>query len=366
MLGERIKQFRTAKGLSLRALAERAGCVSAQAISNYETGKDTPGSQVLLALASALDVPLSSLFQRISVPLGQPAFRKKKMSDARRRALESAIALDVERHLETEELFGLQAHTKFDIPDDVRMPIRTISDAEDRADQLRAAWGLGDHPIENLIELLEEHGMLVVCIEAGDDFDGCTYPEAEFPVVVVNGVRPGDRLRFDLAHELAHRVLRFDGDWDEATREKAAHRFAGAFLVPARRARQELGDHRARVTLFELADLKLKYGMSVQAWIHRARDLDILSENATLGLWRTLSIRGLRKSEIGTPCAIERTSRQRRLVARAYSDGIISESRAAELLGMPLAEISRLLMAEMPRDRDTVCTRVETAGAVGE
>jgi transcriptional regulator with XRE-family HTH domain len=37
MIGERIKQARTAAGLSLRELAEKAG-VSAMAISKYETG----------------------------------------------------------------------------------------------------------------------------------------------------------------------------------------------------------------------------------------------------------------------------------------------------------------------------------------
>lgn len=76
MLGERIKQIRVAKGLSLRTLAEKMGCVSAQAISNYETDKDTPSSSVLLSLADALGTSVSDLFQRVSIPLGEPAYRK--------------------------------------------------------------------------------------------------------------------------------------------------------------------------------------------------------------------------------------------------------------------------------------------------
>ena len=47
MIGERIKQARKAAGLSLRALADRAG-VTAMAISKYEAGKSTPSSRVLL------------------------------------------------------------------------------------------------------------------------------------------------------------------------------------------------------------------------------------------------------------------------------------------------------------------------------
>lgn len=54
MIGERIRQARKMKALSLRALASKAG-LSAQAISNYENSKYLPDSSVLLRLAHALD-----------------------------------------------------------------------------------------------------------------------------------------------------------------------------------------------------------------------------------------------------------------------------------------------------------------------
>lgn len=361
MLGERIRQIRLARGLSLRALAEKMECVSAQAISNYETGKDTPGSSVLLSLADALSISVSDLFQRVSVPLGEPAYRKcSTMSETKKHALQSTVALQVERHLEVEAIFSLDAHRVLDLPGSVREPIAHISDVEERANDLRKHWGLADHPIENLIELLEDRGILVVCVSTDSDFDGCTYPDAEIPIIVVNDNRPGDRFRFDLAHELGHLALTFPESWTEKEQEKAAHRFAGAFLVPASRVRDELGESRTRITLLELSELKLKYGMSAQAWIHRARDLGILSENAYRTVWRMLSARGLAKSELGERYPLERTSRHRRLVARAYADGVISESRAAELLGLGVSDLHQVLM-----DGENGEQSVKTVAAVG-
>lgn len=352
MLGGRIRQIRMAKGLSLRALAEKMGCVTAQAISNYENGKDMPGSSVLIALADALDTSVSALFQRISVKLGEPAYRKRStMRKTEKRALQSYVSLQVERHLEAEAIFSLEAHKPLELPDSVVKPINDISDAENRAEELRKHWELADYPIENLVELLEDKGILVVCVHGYSNFDGCTYPDAEIPVVIVNGDRPGDRFRFDLAHELAHLVLHFPVDWPQKEQEKAAHRFAGAFLAPANRAISELGENRARITTMELCELKRKYGLSVQAWFYRAKDLKILSENAFRNICKSLNASGMAKREIGYPYPLERTSRHRRLVARAYTDGRISESRAAELLGVSISELHRKLLDGLDDDQ---------------
>ncbi|MGI6295069.1 MAG: helix-turn-helix domain-containing protein [Armatimonadota bacterium] len=347
MLGQRIKQIRMAKGLSQQTLAEKTGCVTKQAISNYETDKNTPSSPVLIAIADALDTSVSALFQRISVTLGEPAYRKRSsMGMTEKRALQNHVALQVEHHLEAEAIFSINAHEPLELPDSVIKPLQDVSDAENRAEELRKHWELADHPIKNLVELLEDKGILVVCVKDFNNFDGCTYPDSEIPIVVVNEDRPGDRFRFDLAHELAHLVLRFPEDWDKKQQETAAHRFAAAFLVPASAAMAELVNNkkRPRITGLELNDLKLKYGMSIQAWYYRAKDLGIISENAFDNFWKSLNAKGLTKQELGDPYPLETTSRHRRLVARAYADGRISESRAAELLGVSVSDLHCILM----------------------
>ena len=60
-IAERVRTLRAAQGLSLEALAEKSG-VSRSMISLIERGESSPTAVVLDKLATALDVPLYSLF----------------------------------------------------------------------------------------------------------------------------------------------------------------------------------------------------------------------------------------------------------------------------------------------------------------
>ena len=54
-IGEKIRKFRTEKGLSQRELAKMAG-LSEPAIRNYELGNRTPSDKHIDAIAGALDI----------------------------------------------------------------------------------------------------------------------------------------------------------------------------------------------------------------------------------------------------------------------------------------------------------------------
>lgn len=60
-LGSRLRQLRKAKGLTQEALAEQVG-VSKPAISSWEKGRAHPRAARATALATALGVPVQSLF----------------------------------------------------------------------------------------------------------------------------------------------------------------------------------------------------------------------------------------------------------------------------------------------------------------
>lgn len=60
MLSEKLKMYRTNKGLSQEKLAEMLG-VSRQAVSKWEAGQTTPSSDNLIALAKLYDVSLDEL-----------------------------------------------------------------------------------------------------------------------------------------------------------------------------------------------------------------------------------------------------------------------------------------------------------------
>ncbi|MEW6424498.1 MAG: XRE family transcriptional regulator [Bacillota bacterium] len=340
IIGERLKLARRAAGLSLRELAANVG-VTAQALSKYERGLDTPSSGVLLRLAEALGVKVEYFFRTRSVKLFLPTYRNN--SNLRRKK-EGAVLARVqgwlERYLEVEELFSFgEDARRFILPEGVNPCIAVPGEAERVAGELRAAWQAGLDPIENLTELLEDKGIKVGLVEGAKGFDACTFSTEEgCPVIAVRRDLPGDRQRFNLAHELGHVILRPEKG---VSAEKAAHRFAGAFLVPAPAARRELGDRRHALSLYELHLLKHKYGLSMQAWVYRAKDLGIISEALARNLFREFRRRGWCEKEPGDQLPPEEPKRMERLVMRALTEDLISESRAAELVDKPLAEFWR-------------------------
>jgi len=61
-VGDRLRQLRENRDLSMRALARMSG-LSANALSVIERGKSSPSVSTLYKLASALEIPVTSFFQ---------------------------------------------------------------------------------------------------------------------------------------------------------------------------------------------------------------------------------------------------------------------------------------------------------------
>lgn len=343
MIGNRIQLARKAAGLSLRALAERAG-VSHTAISKYEKGTATPSSGVLLALAHALGVRVEYFFRTGQVNLKEVEYRKhsrlpKKVFDM----VEGEVVEQVERFLELQDYFPSRVVPPFAVPAGLPERVDTMEEVEEVALQVRRTWGLGQNPVPVLTDMLEERGILVFQCEALHDgkFDGLAADVDGFPVVVVGREWPGDRQRFTLAHELGHLILkgRLAEHLDE---EKAADRFAGAFLAPAPEVRKELGETRTRLEPRELCMLKSAYGLSMGAWLLRARDLGILSETAYLRMVKIFRSRGWHKEEPCEEYPQEKPQLFEQMVFHALAEDLVTESKAAELLAMPLMDFHAL------------------------
>src|SRR5438552_11329448 len=74
---QRLTQARKMRGLSLRALTEKLeGRVSHNALHKYEQGQMMPDSEVLTAVADALDQDLDFFFREAAVKLKEVRFRK--------------------------------------------------------------------------------------------------------------------------------------------------------------------------------------------------------------------------------------------------------------------------------------------------
>lgn len=65
LMGDVLRTRRLAQGLTLRAVSERAR-VSLGYISEIERGQKEPSSELLTALTTALDVPLSTVLRDVA------------------------------------------------------------------------------------------------------------------------------------------------------------------------------------------------------------------------------------------------------------------------------------------------------------
>jgi Zn-dependent peptidase ImmA (M78 family) len=347
MIGQRLKIARAASGFSLRGLEVEIGnLVTAQAIGKYERNEDMPRSGVLSALASALKVTEDYLLAADELVLDGVEFRKKEIASKREEAFVEGRTLHLlERYLAIEDALGL-ASVVWDRPREGAYPVKDVADAEDAARAIRTHWGLGIDPIPNLSELLEERGIKILSADLSD-IDGLTATVRRkngepIPVVVVKANTWSERKRFTLAHELGHLVMDVRSGVDA---EKAANRFAGAFLMPVEALWREIGERRTTISLGELLWLKELFGASFQAITYRCHDLGIISVAGYRRLFQIFNQNGWRKAPFKEPGSIdpseEQPRRMERLCFRALAERAIGESKAAEILGISVRELSR-------------------------
>ncbi len=350
--GERLKQARLAAGLSQRALAEHVD-LSPMAISKYENSQMAPSSDVLLRLARALGVKFEYFFRPITAELVGVEYRKRsRFPEKKRAAIEHQAKDELERYLAAESLFGPDAFPSFEHPGVSNMVIGEVTQAEAAANELRDEWGLGNDPIDNLCEVLEDRGVKVILVEAARGLDGFkAWVQHNGRPVPVVGVRRdpefGDRQRLSMAHELGHLLLSFAEDAPQDLREAAAFRFGAAFILPAVAVRRQFPGSPSHLSVQVLYSLKHKWGFSMSAWARRLRDLGIITESTYKRFCMTFKRNRADNGETwwsrepGKPVKPEIPRRFQRLVEQAVAQDIISTSKAADLLGKPLIEVRR-------------------------
>ena len=110
--------------------------------------------------------------------------------------------------------------------------------------------------------------------------------------IFLNKSVPPDRMRYSLAHELGHVIMRTDSD---NSIEIEANMFAAELLAPARELRRDLIG--GRVTLERLAQLKAKWRVSMQFILYQAKEIGIINEYQSQYLWKQISMHGWKTRE---------------------------------------------------------------------
>jgi len=343
-ISERLISARKMAGLSLQELSERLDVsISKQALNKYERGTARPSGEILVKIASVLKVPVDYFYRDNKVKLGPVEFRKYahlKISEIEQIKAECADYL--ERCIELEDL--LNDRKEFDDPfKGKRFPVKTVADVESAAEKLRDVWKLGRDPIAGVLPLLEDHGVRLYEISANDAFSGMSAMVDNIPLIVLNRGSSEtpfsvQRKRFTALHELAHLLFDF-GKAEDKEIEKLCHAFAGAFLLPKDRFTEWFGINRSSISLQELVMIDENYGISVQAIVARASTLGLISEQTYRDFSIWLGKNGKRKHEFAKDiCFNEKVVRFERLLYKAVTEGIITESKGASLANRKLAE----------------------------
>ena len=343
MLQKRLKQVRLARGLSLEGLSQKmGGVVTKQALSKYEKGLMVPSIHVLTKIAEALETKTAYLWTEPSVRVELTSYRRHcALLKREQESIESIVSQTMEDRVRLQDL--VQGPVTVNLP----MKVRSLEDAERTAEALRESWNLGEAPIASVTGTLEEQFIHVITIDSTNEkFDGIAAKvrdekgEVKAAAVVTRGGLPGERQRLNLLHELGHLVMDVQSTMNE---EKAAFRFAGAFLAPAPLVFREIGRKRSTVQLQELIILKKFFGMSIQALLYRMHDLEIINKSLYTHACIQINKLGFKKSE-PEPMPAEEPRWLKLTVLRAFSEGLLTKEDAERLIGEPQPDASRQIM----------------------
>ena len=333
--GERIKQARQLSALTQSELAERIG-VHQATIAHIEAGRVLPSLDTVEAIAEVTQL-LPSFFSRQPIedfPIGSLAYRARKgMRAIERDGAYQFTKLCVEQ--------ARQMGRKLTLP---QLPNFQSNDEPREAAKLtRSALGIdAEKPILHLVNILERNGFLIIGLPFElprfDAFSTWISVDGQRPVVSISAGKPGDRLRYSVAHELGHIVLHKGMPAGITLLEREADEFAAEFLLPEDPMRRTLTP---QFNLTAAARLKQRWGVSMQALIRRARSLDIITERHYRYLFEQLARRGWRINEpVEVP--VERPRTFRKMVEISYgllyeverlaSDMHINYVRATDLL----------------------------------
>lgn len=341
---DRLKSARMISGLSLQSLADKLAelgtSITKQAVSKYEQGDAIPNSEMVGLLSEALKVRPDYFYNDFTIEFGNIEYRKLQGYSEKESQRIIEISKDaLRRYLELEELLNIE--TIFHNPLE-NVEISDLDSVDRAADQLRQEWNLGNNPIPNVIELLEDRHVKVIEVESDINLDGfSTKANNSYPIVVLNKTKldnKADRKRWTALHELGHIVLNLDHLEDEKLIEKYCHHFAGALLFPKAVMKLELGESRSKLSINELGALKEEYGISMQAIVYRAKDIGIISQSSFRQFFQMFGQLGYRVNEPYNYNGKEESNRFRQLMFRALAEEIISMSKAASLNNQKLAE----------------------------
>ena len=283
---------RESRGISQKDVAENLG-TSPTFICKIETDNRTLSEETLGKMSKLLKYPDDFFYQE-----GE-AYIPMSLNYRKRDHVSAKVLIPLEAHINIYRLHIENISEKLKLKE-ANVPVldlKKYESTEQVAKQLRKFWKMPKGPVENLTELLEENGIIVISFDFGTErVDSRTIlAKGKLPIICVNKLHLADRQRFSLAYELGHLVMHtntmpsFDRDISHE-----ANMFAAGLLLPESEIKK---DFEKDITVPLLGELKRKWKVSMQSLLFRAADLGFLTDNQKRYLLQQFNQMQIRRRE---------------------------------------------------------------------
>ena len=361
-LGELLQQARKKSGMT-QADAAKVIDAARTTIVAIEKGERRLKPKELIKLARAYGRAVSDFVR--SSPVTEPFEVQFHAAYQRNEKEEALIAPIIQRfeelcrsYLELEKIMDAPLPRNYPQEYDVtNMPIEAA--AESIAIAERQRLGLGDSPIPMLRDILEQSvGIRVFYLNMPAKYSEVySYDDQLGGCMAINIGHYEERRRWSMAHGylhfLAHRrkpVVDFEGQYKRIPEsERLAEAFPKYFLMPTSGLLSRFNDMyrtHGKFTPTNLFTLAHYYGVSIEALVYRLEDMELLPS----GTWDRLRDRGLKVKKVQQELGLEEITQRadilpihyQHLAIEALEQGLITEGRFAEFLGVDRLEARRI------------------------
>lgn len=264
---------RESRGVTQRELALNIG-VSQSKLSMVEKGEQNLPDNAFAQMCSFLDYP-DMFFCQLppTTPVSHYYYRKRITIPQR-----TIIQIDAIIQLLKKQIDCLIEAIELPMGSQI-----TFDPAEDKPEEIarkvRYLLNIPANPINNLVNLIENQGIIIVKTDLlHDKIDTISsISDKGTRLIFVNSRMPNDRQRFSIAHEYGHMVMHMDKIPSPTSEvEVEANAFAQEFLMPESEIKESLRN----LTFSKLGDLKRYWKVSMKAILKCAKVLGTINDNA--------------------------------------------------------------------------------------
>lgn len=354
VLGHRIKEARILKGYSLEELAKRVG-LTRQSMSKYENEDMKISMEKLVDISEVLDFPID-FFKKKKDNLGigdNPIFFRslRKTTSKIKESLGQNVEFLEEIFYNISEYIEFpKVNIDFSINKNYKIGVSDLY-IEEIAMKMREKWGIGESPINNLVDLLQRNGIIISRIELDnytvDAFSSMTRSRVPF-IILGSDKQSAVRSRMDCAHELGHIILHSHLSKEDIIEnhniiEDEAKRFASAFLLPANEFSKDI----YTINLDSFIYIKKRWKVSIAGIIVRSHRLNLITDDQYTYLFKRISAKKWRvKEPLDDIIQIEEPELLKEACNLLFDNGVISKKDFVRFIGFPVSLIEGLCNLE--------------------